>query len=185
MAFTGTFRSPVVKGMARDVQGYKLQDLLGLISGKKSPWESPTWKPLVEGMRTQGDLGLGEMSKRLTEGGVTGPAAGLSLERAGEGINNNILNLANSMKSGMDQEAWKSGDLWTKLKKMQQDYAISQQQQNTGGGAIPDMGSLLGVLGKLIPGLGGAGAGLETGLSGALAGSWGGLPPELLAMLAI
>jgi len=197
MAFTGAFRSPQVKGMARDIQGYKLQDLMGLISGKKSPWDSPMWGPQIQGMRTQGDIGLGELSKRLTEGGVTGPAAGLALERAGEGIGGNVLNLANMMKQGIGQEAGQAGDFWLRMKQMQNQMVQARQQQEAQEKQA-QMSNLMNILPKLaavgaapftgglsLGGLfaGGGGLGATTGMSNLLSSNWQNLPPEMLKAL--
>ncbi len=91
--------------MSRDIKGKGMARTQGLMSGKINPWDLPEWRGQVEGLRTQGDLGMESLGKNLTMSGVTGPAAGLALERGQEGVNDQTLNLANLMRND-----WRQGE---------------------------------------------------------------------------
>ncbi len=91
--------------MSRDIKGKGMARTQGLMSGKINPWDLPEWRGQVEGLRTQGDLGMESLGKNLTMSGVTGPAAGLALEKGQEGVNDQTLNLANLMRND-----WRQGE---------------------------------------------------------------------------
>lgn len=76
----------------------------GELSGKVNPWDDPRWKPLAEGVRTNTEQTMDAIAKNLNQTGVTGPAAGLVLEKAKESGDNQVLNLANGLRSGQNQD---------------------------------------------------------------------------------
>lgn len=89
-----------VRQAGRELQLEQIMEALKDIRGTSQPWDDPKWAPAIEGMRTQADRGMEGLTSGLTQAGVTGPAAGLALERGSQGFSDNILNLANQMRTG-------------------------------------------------------------------------------------
>ena len=97
--------------MGRTLQGKEMLRAQNLISGKTQPWELPEWQPVTEGLRTQHERGLEGLSSAYQQAGVTGPAAALGMERAGEGYEGSLMNLANKMRGMGHEEAWKGAGM--------------------------------------------------------------------------
>ena len=70
-----------------------------LESGKINPWDLPEFDTARSNMMKERDIGLSDYARNLTRSGVEGPSAALSLEKMGQGYGNNILNLANTMRT--------------------------------------------------------------------------------------
>jgi len=70
-----------------------------LESGKMNPWDLPEFDTARNNMMKERDIGLSDYARNLTRSGVEGPSAALSLEKMGQGYGNNILNLANTMRT--------------------------------------------------------------------------------------
>jgi hypothetical protein len=70
-----------------------------LESGKMNPWDLPEFDTARSNMMKERDIGLSDYARNLTRSGVEGPSAALSLEKMGQGYGNNILNLANTMRT--------------------------------------------------------------------------------------
>ncbi len=166
MAYESMFGKPKnIEKMGWDVQGLRLQDLMGLISGRKNPWDTAQWAPQVQGMRTQGELGLSDIGRNLREAGVTGPAAALTLGKADEGISDNVLNLSNMMTSGINKEAWEAGNLASRMKQMRDDMIKAKMSQpGEQGSTFEDILKGVGVAGNVGTGvLGGVAANKAAG----------------------
>lgn len=70
----------------------------GLSSGKLNPWDLPEFETARQNMLAERDVGLSDLTRRLTQSGVEGPAAALSLEKAGNKYSSSLLDLANKLQ---------------------------------------------------------------------------------------
>lgn len=70
----------------------------GLSSGKLNPWDLPEFETARQNMLAERDVGLSDLTRRLTRSGVEGPAAALSLEKAGNKYSSSLLDLANKLQ---------------------------------------------------------------------------------------
>jgi hypothetical protein len=122
MAIPSNFSRRDLIGMGRTLQGEEMLRAQNLISGKTQPWELPEWQPIIEGLRTQHERGLEDLTNAYRQADVTGPAAALGLEKAGEGYTGSLMDIANKMRGMGHPEAWEgakmgkeSGEFLTKL----------------------------------------------------------------------
>ena len=69
-----------------------------LNTGKLNAWDLPEFEVARNDMATERDLGLSDLSRRLSGAGVQGPAAGLLMEKAGNKYSEGLLNLANKLR---------------------------------------------------------------------------------------
>ncbi len=88
----------VAKYMGKRLRENEIGKAYGLSSGKLNPWDLPEFASARNNMAAERDIGLSDYARRLTQTGVEGPAAALSLEKAGNNYGNSILNLANKLQ---------------------------------------------------------------------------------------
>lgn len=88
----------VAKYMGKRLRENEIGKAYGLSSGKLNTWDLPEFASARNNMAAERDIGLSDYARRLTQTGVEGPAAALSLEKMGQGYGNNILNLANKLR---------------------------------------------------------------------------------------
>ena len=88
----------VAKYMGKRLRENEIGKAYGLSSGKLNPWDLPEFASARNNMAAERDIGLSDYARRLTQTGVEGPAAALSLEKAGNNYWNSILNLANKLQ---------------------------------------------------------------------------------------
>lgn len=166
----------------------------GLSSGKLNPWDLPEFETARQNMLAERDVGLSDLTRRLTQSGVEGPAAALSIEREGNKYSSSLLDLANKLqgaftdrgltlgKQAIDEannNYWKNieaGLSWQRghdaRRAQPNDFMKTIQGINAATGAISNIANLgfgaAGLLGKL-PGMGGvssAAGGMNSGLNG-------------------
>ncbi len=130
------------KYVFEDLQRKKL-----LSEGKVNPWDLPEYQNMTQGIRAATDRGLESLSSSLTRGGVTGPAAALAEERVVEGGNDNILNLADTMRTGMraegDAGAVRAQNLYNTT---QQALAQKAMQPSSGESGLDKAGKIVGLV---------------------------------------
>ncbi|RPJ05491.1 MAG: hypothetical protein EHM36_08210 [Deltaproteobacteria bacterium] len=154
---------------SRQLAGQEMNRAVGYSSGKLNPWDDPRWRPMVEGMRTQGSRSLEDLSRMLNLNKVTGPAAGLVLEKGQNGINGNLLNLVNLLKGNADQTIgdWEHFDEKTRAmalqKKMHDDEMQAQKMQMITNSIMSGIKMLAG---GISGGIGGGGMGAAKGITG-------------------
>ncbi len=156
----------------RELQYQELSKALGLSTGKLNPWDLPEYGPLVEGMRTQGSRAMDDLTKNLGELDVGGPASALALERGGEGVNNQILQLANMLKSGSQGQInqWSGFDERLRAQILQKQMFDKQMQAE----------KMRQITGAIMQGIGMLAGGISGGFSGRGGkGGGGGGPPGL------
>ena len=88
----------VAKYMGKRLRENEIGQAYGLSSGKLNTWDLPEFASARNNMAAERDIGLSDYARRLTQTGVEGPAAALSLEKAGNNYGNSILNLANKLQ---------------------------------------------------------------------------------------
>ena len=88
----------VAKYMGKRLRENEIGKAYGLSSGKLNTWDLPEFASARNNMAAERDIGLSDYARRLTQTGVEGPAAALSLEKAGNNYGNSILNLANKLQ---------------------------------------------------------------------------------------
>ena len=88
----------VAKYIGKRLRENEIGKAYGLSSGKLNPWDLPEFASARNNMAAERDIGLSDYARRLTQTGVEGPAAALSLEKAGNNYGNSILNLANKLQ---------------------------------------------------------------------------------------
>ena len=88
----------VAKDMGKRRRENEIGKAYGLSSGKLNTWDLPEFASARNNMAAERDIGLSDYARRLTQTGVEGPAAALSLEKAGNNYGNSILNLANKLQ---------------------------------------------------------------------------------------
>ena len=88
----------VAKYMGKRLRENEIGKAYGLSSGKLNPWDLPEFASARNNMAAERDIGLSDYARRLTQTGVEGPAAALSLEKAENNYGNSILNLANKLQ---------------------------------------------------------------------------------------
>ena len=88
----------VAKYMGKRLRENEIGKAYGLSSGKLNTWDLPEFASARNNMAVERDIGLSDYARRLTQTGVEGPAAALSLEKAGNNYGNSILNLANKLQ---------------------------------------------------------------------------------------
>jgi len=110
----------------------ELQRALGMNRGTLQPWDLPEYRPMVEESRAQTDRTLSSLPGLMQRTGVTGPAAGLTMERVAGAGDNNLLNLINQMRMGTRQQglglAQNEEDNWNRW--MQLQLMAKQQREN-------------------------------------------------------
>lgn len=85
-------------GLSRQLRRQRLGESLGMAQGTLQPWNLPEMRPLIERTRADTSKMMGYLPDILAHTGVGGPAAGLTLERAGEAGGNQLLNLMNQIR---------------------------------------------------------------------------------------
>ena len=88
----------VAQYMGKRLRENEIGKAYGLSSGKLNTWDLPEFASARNNMAAERDIGLSDYARRLTQTGVEGPAAALSLEKAGNNYGNSILNLANKLQ---------------------------------------------------------------------------------------
>jgi len=88
----------VAEYMGKRLRENEIGKAYGLSSGKLNTWDLPEFASARNNMAAERDIGLSDYARRLTQTGVEGPAAALSLEKAGNNYGNSILNLANKLQ---------------------------------------------------------------------------------------
>jgi hypothetical protein len=88
----------VAKYMGKRLRENEIGKAYGLSSGKLNPWDLDEFETARQSMLTERDVGLSDLTRRLTQSGVEGPAAALSLEKAGNKYSNSLLDLANKLR---------------------------------------------------------------------------------------
>lgn len=86
------------KYMGKRLRENEIGKAYGLSSGKLNPWDLPEFETARQNMLTERDVGLSDLTRRLTQSGVEGPAAALSLEKAGNKYSGSLLDLANKLQ---------------------------------------------------------------------------------------
>ena len=143
----------------RELEKWRLgrSKLYGL--GKIYPLEEPTFGPAAETIRTQGERTLENLPSILSESGITGPGAGLIMERAGQGVGNQILDLVNMMQGKGEREIDWGTDLAQRLRNYQLQLAQLSEQRK-GRHLQEDIARTSGITSGFGSGMSGAGSGL-------------------------
>jgi len=182
----------VAKYMGKRLRENEIGKAYGLSSGKLNPWDLPEFASARNNMAAERDIGLSDYARRLTQTGVEGPAAALSLEKAGNNYGNSILNLANKLqgaytdrgltlgKQAIDESIeaalnWQRGH--DARRAQPNDFMKTVQGVNAATGALSNIAEL---------GLGGAGMlGMLPGMKGisSLASGGGANIQQLVEML--
>ena len=182
----------VAKYMGKRLRENEIGKAYGLSSGKLNPWDLPEFASARNNMAAERDIGLSDYARRLTQTGVEGPAAALSLEKAGNNYGNSILNLANKLqgaytdrgltlgKQSIDESIeaalnWQRGH--DARRAQPNDFMKTVQGVNAATGALSNIAEL---------GLGGAGMlGMLPGMKGisSLASGGGANIQQLVEML--
>lgn len=182
----------VAKYMGKRLRENEIGKAYGLSSGKLNPWDLPEFASARNNMAAERDIGLSDYARRLTQTGVEGPAAALSLEKAGNNYGNSILNLANKLqgaytnrgltlgKQAIDESIeaalnWQRGH--DARRAQPNDFMKTVQGVNAATGALSNIAGL---------GLGGAGMlGMLPGMKGisSLASGGGANIQQLVEML--
>ena len=161
-----------------------------LNTGKLNAWDLPEFEVARNDMATERDLGLSDLSRRLSGAGVQGPAAGLLMEKAGNKYSEGLLNLANKLRGSFLDRSLNIGTDALNQDMKEKQYLLAaraahearSQQPNDwekwnkgiqqGVGTVSSLANLgfgaAGLLGKL-PGMGGvssAAGGMNSGLNG-------------------
>lgn len=105
---------------------------LDLETGRRNPWDLPEWKPMVEGYQTQYSRGLGDLARTMNRTGVSGPAAGLTTERAGDSYAGNLLQLPQQIRQSYAGEGWKGATMGEGRREFDTSQAL--QKYTTEGG---------------------------------------------------
>ena len=182
----------VAKYMGKRLRENEIGKAYGLSSGKLNTWDLPEFASARNNMAVERDIGLSDYARRLTQTGVEGPAAALSLEKAGNNYGNSILNLANKLqgaytdrgltlgKQSIDESIeaalnWQRGH--DARRAQPNDFMKTVQGVNAATGALSNIAEL---------GLGGAGMlGMLPGMKGisSLASGGGANIQQLVEML--
>jgi len=85
-------------GLGRNLRRQRLTEALAMAQGKMQPWNLPEMRPMVEATRAQTESQMRYLPDILARAGVSGPAAGLAIERTGEAGTNNLFNLMNQIR---------------------------------------------------------------------------------------
>lgn len=165
-------------------------------TGKMNVWDFPEFDVARNDMAMERDIGLSDLTRRLSGAGVEGPAAALSMEKAGNTYSNSLLNLANKLRGSFIERGLNIGgqslDQANKEKQMglqwQQGHDQRRAQPNDFMKTVQGVNAATGAISNIAElGLGGAGMlGMLPGMNGvsSLAGGQGGLNiQQLIQML--
>ncbi len=98
----GKFTTPLANRLINTSRQLRLSELgksLGISQGRINPWELPEYRPAAEAVRAGSERTLSSLPSLLQRSGVSGPAAGLTLERTADQGNDALFNLVNQLRS--------------------------------------------------------------------------------------
>lgn len=147
-----------------------------LNTGKLNAWDLPEFEVARNDMATQRDLGLSDLSRRLSGAGVQGPAAGLMMEKAGNQYSESLLNLANKLRGSFLDRSLSIGTDSLAQANKEKEIGLAWRQQHDARRAQPNdfmktvqgVNAATGALSNIATlGLGGAGMlGMLPGMKG-------------------
>lgn len=161
--YDSNFRWQDINNLGKQLMGNQQLRALQLQQGKINPWDTPEFQQAQQGLRRNYDIGLSDLADAYRQSGVTGGAAALGMERAGQGYENSLSSLANAMRGYPDRqvaEAINTGK-WTR----EQLYRawLAKKAQEAQGGGMPGLEALFSGLGSLAGGMGGGMGGKPQG----------------------
>mgnify|MGYP001562927698 CR=1 FL=1 len=163
MAYKSFFSWQDIRNFGKDLMGNLQNEALQLQQGRVNPWELPRFKPMAQGIRTASSRNVEGMADTLrrTEG-VGGPAGALALERVGQGGNDAVWNLANSINSGTDAQIGQGISIGQKAYDNALRYLMFKEGQGQSGGSIGGVDQIASSLGGMIGGMGKPGGGTQS-----------------------
>jgi len=138
---------------------------LDLETGRRSPWDLPEWRPDVEGYQKEYSRGLGDLARNFTRTGVTGPAAGLGMERAGDQYSGGLLQLPQQIRQSYAGEGWKGAQMGEGIREFDKSHALQKLQtllryeienKKNNPSTLDKITQIMGATGQLMGGAGGA-----------------------------
>lgn len=153
---------------------------LDLQTGRRSPWDLPEWNPMVEGYQAQYSRGLGDLARNFNRAGVSGPAAGLGMERANDAYAGGLLQLPQQIRQSYAGEGWKGAQLGEQKRQFDRGQALQRygmegswdlqrylaHKARHGGGSMDSISQMLGPIGQMMGGIGGGMSGLSSLMGG-------------------